>query len=117
MYETSKVLSMSLEELDLTIGEILIKDEFGMKSASDAEKRLTARRWFEGNLNRFRTAVCPNAIVRRYLLGQENKTRNELFAAVVGALLKLGGWETIPVAILSARLINYGLDRLCSQYK
>src|SRR3972149_2262987 len=105
MDDTSKVLQMSTDELDLIIGETLLAKEFGSKPASNAEKRAMARRWFEGNLDRFRNAVCPNALVRAYLLGAQNRTRSELLAAVADALLKLGGWGVIPVVVLSARLM------------
>lgn len=115
MDETTKLLSMSLDELDLEIGDNLLKGGFGMKPATDAEKRETARRWFEFHLERIRTTVCSNKIVSNCLLGKENKTRNELLAAVVDVLLKLGGWGTVPVAVISARIINYGLDKLCTQ--
>jgi hypothetical protein len=117
MDDPSNVLDMSAAELDLVIGESLLAGQFGSKPASDTEKQALARRWFEINQDRFRNAVCPNPIVSGYLLGKENKTRNELLAAVVDALLKLGGWGTIPVAVLSARLLNYGLDRLCPENK
>jgi hypothetical protein len=51
------------------------------------------------------------------LLATENKTQNDNLAVVTDALLKLGGWGTIPIAVLGARLINYGLDRLSPQIK
>lgn len=113
MYEPSKFLSKSNEEMDLIIGESLLGEGFGSKPASDSEKLEAAKNWFESNLNRFKNAVCPNPLVREYILGKKNQTRNEIFAAVVDGLLKLGGWGSVPVAVLSARLVNYGLDQLC----
>ena len=117
MYDNEKLLSMSLDELDLLIGESLMEGELGMKPPSNAEKRRAAQKWFEINLKRFSGVVCSNKIVKDYLLGKENKTRNELLAAVIDTLLKLGGFGTIPVAVLSARIIHFGLDRLCSLNK
>ncbi len=117
MDDNGKFLSMSIEELEVLIGESLMEGELGMKPASDAEKRLAAKKWFEINLRRFGKAVCSNKIVKNHLLGKENKTRNELLAAVIDVLLKLGGWGSIPIAVLSARLIHYGLDRLCPSSK
>jgi hypothetical protein len=111
MYDASRVLEMSTDELDLAIGECLMG--LGSKSASESETKAVANRWFEINLDRFHDAVCPNPVVQKYLLGQDNKTRNELLAAVVDALLTLGGVGTIPITVLSARLIHYGLDQLC----
>lgn len=115
MHNTSTVLQMSSDELDLIIGESLLEDEFGSKPVSNAEKRSVALNWFRDNINRFHEAICTSAFMRQYMLGKDNKTRNEILAAVVDALLKLGGWGTIPITVLGARLINYGLDRLCPQ--
>jgi hypothetical protein len=114
MYDASEVLNMTADDLDLIIGESLLEKYMGAKPASNSEKIAVAGRWFESNLNRFHNAVCPNPVVQKYLLGKDNETRNELFAAVVDALLTLGGVGTIPIAVLSARLIHYGLDQLCS---
>jgi hypothetical protein len=113
----TNVLDLSQDEIDALIGDALLADEFGAKPASAAEKRQAARLWFQSNLGKIRTAVCPNLFVKSFLLGKDNKTRNELLAAVVDALLKLGGWGVVPVAVLSARIINYGLDQLCPSEK
>jgi len=88
-----------------------------MKLVSDSEKRLIARRWFNNNLNLFRIGVCSNAVVRNTILGEGNTTRNDLLAAVADALLSLGGLGNVPVVVLSARLIHYGLDKLCMKYE
>src|ERR1044072_6003883 len=103
MEDNSKIMRMSADELDLIIGASLLDDGFGSKPVSDAEKRAVALTWFNDNLNRFRQAICTSAFVQNYLLGKENKNRNEIFAAVVDALLKLGGWGIIPITVLGAR--------------
>ena len=115
MYTPSHVMQLSADELDLIIGDSLLEGEFGSKPVSEAEKRSVAANWFRANLDRFHVAICTSAFVNNYLLGKNNKTRNEILAAVVDALLKLGGWGTIPVVVLGARLMNYGLDQLCPQ--
>jgi hypothetical protein len=116
MYDSAKILSMSNEELDLVIAEYLLEDELCMKPVSDNEKRFIAQKWFENNLDRFRSAICSNSIVRKYLLGKDTKTQIELFAAVMDALSISSGCGKVPVAVLSARLINYGLEKLCPPF-
>ncbi|MBI4277569.1 MAG: hypothetical protein HY660_03850 [Armatimonadetes bacterium] len=109
------LLAKSADDLDLEIGRTLLADQLGSKDVTDSEAKAAARRWLAANLDGFRRAVCTNAVVRGQLMAQTSKTRNELFAAVLDALLKVGGGGIVPVATLSARLIHYGLDRLCAE--
>ena len=116
MISESKLLDMSIDDLDLEIGRSLLADELGSKDISDSEVRSAARRWLQSNLVRFRTGVCSSTMVRDQLMGKSKKTRNELFAAVLDALLKVGGLGPVPVASLTARLIHYGLEQLCPEF-
>lgn len=106
-------LAKSVDDLDLEIGRALLADELGSKKVSDRELRSTARRWLESNIDNFRYAICGNEIVQSQLMGEENIKRNELFTAVADALLSISGIG-VPLTTLAARLIHYGLERLCA---
>lgn len=111
-----KYLEMSHAELDRQIGEALFEDSFGAKPATEAEKRAAAAGWFQGNLHRFRESVCGNQLICRDLFGKDKKDRNALFGTVIDTLAKLGGFP-VPVAVIAAKLIHYGLDQLCADGK
>jgi hypothetical protein len=111
-----KYLQMTPQDLELTIGALLLEDTLGAKSATDAEKRSAAGEWFAANLGRFRQGVCWNQRIRKDLFGKDKQDRNLLFATVIDALTALGGFP-VPVAAISAQLIHYGLDRLCVDAK
>jgi hypothetical protein len=107
-------LDMSSDELEVFIGTALLRDEFGSKDVSDAEKRAVAQRWFSSNLDEFRTAICGSGIIQDKLFGPQHAERNLLFGAVVDALGALRGLP-VPVAALSAQVIHYGLRQLCAE--
>jgi hypothetical protein len=54
-------------------------------------------------------------MVQNQLLDEKAQSRNELFAGVVDALLRVPGLGAIPVTLLAARLIHYGMEQLCSE--
>jgi hypothetical protein len=114
MDESMKLLTMSEADLDLMIAKFLLEGELRMKPFSENERRFIAQQWFKKNLKKFQSAICSNLIVQG-ILKKENKTQMELAAAVMDALLAIGGWGNIPVTVLSARLINYGLEKLCHE--
>jgi hypothetical protein len=105
------LLDRSADEIDLILGEELVADEFGAKDLTDVEKQATGRRWFASHLGEFRQALCGSSI-RTKVFAPAKSDRNALFAAVVDTLAKAAGWP-VPVAVLSAKLIHYGLDQLC----
>lgn len=109
-------LQMSPQDLDLAIGASLLEDAFGAKPATDAEKRSAAATWFSANLDRFREGVCGSQLIRKDLFGKDKQDRNVLFGAVIDTLAKMGGFP-VPVAVLGAKLIQYGLDQLCMDAK
>ena len=109
------LLNKSTDELDLLLGEALVADEFGAKDLSDVEKRAAARRWFDAHVKEFQHAVCTSSI-RTKIFAPKKTDRNTLFASVLDALGKLAGIP-VPVAVLTARLIHYGLDQLCADKK
>jgi hypothetical protein len=109
------LLSKSTGELEIMLGEALVADEFGAKDLTKAEKQATARRWFALHLGEFRQAVCTSQI-RTKIFSSAKSNRNALFAAVVDALGSVAGLP-VPVAVLSARIIHYGLDQLCGEAK
>ena len=106
------LLDKSTDELDLMLGEALTADDFGAKDLSDIEKQATARRWFTLHLKDFQHALCISPI-RTKIFSAKQVDRNALFAAVIDTLGKLAGLS-VPVAVLSARIIHYGLDQLCA---
>lgn len=108
-----KYLQMSPDELDLQIGEALFEDSFGAKPATEAEKRAAAAGWFHANLQRFRENVCGNHLICQDIFGKDKQDRNALFGTVIDTLAKLGGFP-VPVAVIAAKLIHFGLDRLCA---
>src|SRR5438477_407185 len=106
------LLSLQADDLDLLIGDELLKDEFGAKPASDSEKRLAANRWFTNNLATFRTGVCTSHLVCNHILGKEKLERDELFGTLIDVLAQLGGFP-VPIAAIAAKLFHFGLDQLC----
>ena len=109
------LLDKSPDELDIMLGDALVAEEFGAKDLTDVEKQATARRWFVSNLGRFRQAICDSP-VRTKIFAAGKSDRNLLFAAVVDALLKVAGLP-VPPAVLSAKIIHYGVDQLCEDAK
>jgi hypothetical protein len=105
------LLDLPTWQLDVMLGEALTAGEFGSRDLTDIEKQSAARRWLSANLDRIRDAVCGSR-VRTVLFGAETEKRNLLFAAVADALGTLRGLP-VPVSVLSARLIHYGLDGIC----
>jgi hypothetical protein len=107
------LLNKSAHELEIMMGEALVADEFGAKDLTNVEKQATARRWFAAHLSEFREALCVSPI-RTEIFSAAKSDRNMLFAAVVDGLGKIHGLP-VPVAVLSARLVHYGLDQLCAE--
>ncbi|MET7367600.1 hypothetical protein ABZS61_17430 [Streptomyces sp. NPDC005566] len=103
---------MSKDDLELIFGEALLADEFGAKDQSDGEKRAAARRWFQAQLSGLRTLVCQNPSIAGYL-GPEAKDRNALLSVLIDILGSQYG-QTVPVAALSAQVLHYGIDKLCT---
>jgi hypothetical protein len=95
------------------MGDALFAYEFGSKPASDSEKREVARRWFEVQKARLQEVICGNKLIRELLFAKNQQERNVLFASVIDALTCHFGSSPVPVAVISAKLIHYGLDRLC----
>lgn len=109
------LLDAPADELDLLLGEALVADEFGAKDLSDAEKQAAARRWFNAHLEEFRHAICVASPLRTKIFAAEKMERTALFAAVIDTLGTGAFGMPVPVAVLSARLIKYGLDKLCAE--
>lgn len=105
--------SASPDDLDIAIGRSLLVDELGSKDVSDHEAREVGLRWFTARLDTFREVVCAHPLVRSQLLLKSAQKRNELFAAVVDALMAWKGYGRIPVTTLGARLVHYGVQNLC----
>ncbi|MET8682527.1 hypothetical protein ABZW18_34510 [Streptomyces sp. NPDC004647] len=106
------LLDLPERQLDVMLGEALTAEEFGKRDYSDIERQAVARRWLTANLGRIRSAVCGPAL-RAVLRSAEAEKRNLLFAAVADALIVGFQGLPVPVAVLAARLVHYGLDDLC----
>jgi hypothetical protein len=108
-------LDKSLDELDIEIGRALLKGRLGGKPLPDTEVKATAGRWFASNLQRFRAAVCDNPVIKSHVLHKDAQKRNELFVAISQILHLLDWISPVPVAPLAARIVNYGLEKLCAE--
>ena len=107
-----KYLNMNDDELLLCLGNHLFQSGFGSKPVPDAEKRQAAARWFEDTLPEVRKRICGNATLRTQI-GPSAANRNAIFAILIDSLAHLG----VPAAALAARLINYGIEKLCPEWK
>jgi hypothetical protein len=114
MSETAdfSLLDLDSDALYAAIGRAVLATELKSKEPSDEESRDVGRAWFEQNLDTFRKAVCTSVAVRRLIFGPGKAERNMLFAAVIDTLAAAGGFQ-VPVAVVSAQLVHYGLGRLC----
>jgi hypothetical protein len=106
-----RFLELSDAQLDALIGEHLLEGDFGAKDVTAAEKQRIGASWFESRRDEFRQSVCTSQAVRVYV-GQSGATEKELADAVVGALAFLAGGP-VPVALLAAKVLRFGLTRLC----
>jgi hypothetical protein len=109
------LLDVPSSELDLIIGEAVVAGEFGAKDLTDAEKQSTARAWLEVHRKEFRRAICVDSPVRAHVSTAESMDRTTLFAGVMDAVATVTLGIPVPVAVLSARLVKYGLDKLCAE--
>lgn len=105
------LLDLPTWQLDVMLGEALTAGDFGARDQTDIEKQAIARNWLTANLDPMREAVCGSR-VRAIMFGPDTEKRNLLFAAVLDGLGTLRGLP-VPVSVLSARLVHYGLDRIC----
>ncbi len=107
------LLEASLEQLDARIGAALTKGALGSRSASEAECRQAGRRWFEANLTRLQVCVCAHPTVRAHCAGAAAE-RAALVASVADALARSAEIRLVPSDVLAARLVHFGLERLCA---
>ena len=107
--------AMSPEEIDLRLGDALLKGTLGSKSMSDSEKRKVAHNWFQANMPTFAKAVCTEGNIVNYVTGPQRKERNELIVSLSDALLKAAGvsFAVTPVALVAVKIWNHGIDQLC----
>ena len=107
-------LEVSTDELDLLLGHSLLAGSLGSKSAGERDKRVAAQRWLSANLERIQVAVCTNESVRRMLADPLAGDRERLHVAVTDALAAVPGLGIVPTAALGARLVHFGVGRLCA---
>lgn len=108
------LLDESIVDLEIRLGEYLLKDSaLGVKPPSSTDKQRAAKRWFDSQIEDFRTLICTSSIIQS-LFGEDPRirSRNEIFSAVFDLLASRYNW--LPVGTLAAILVHYGVDQLCS---
>lgn len=109
-------LEMGDDELDLILGDALLKESFGNASMSDDEKRQAAKNWFKSNISIFAKSICEDNSIGNILIGKDKKERNILICSVLDVVLKSLG-VSVPVAALAAKILHYGVENLCTNQK
>lgn len=104
----NEIAGMDVTELDLLLGDAAIKEGFGSKSASDAEKVALGRSRFLAYLPELRKQLCDNETLKK-LVGTEQEERNEI---ILGIAALLAHMTPVPL-ILAARVVHYGYSQLC----
>lgn len=113
--EELALLDLSEDELDLELGRAITAGEFGAKDLSDTEREVTGRRWFFAHLADFRQMICVKSPLRKRIFAADKMARTTLFAAVIDEVNKSTLGVDVPSAVVAARLISYGLDKLCGE--
>jgi hypothetical protein len=106
-------LDLDEAELDALIGAAIADTGFGSKDLSAAEKLQLGQEWFAERADDVRGAVCSSPVVSAYLRPRSAGER-ELYDAILGALTYLTAIP-VPLGLLAAKVLRYGLDRLCPQ--
>lgn len=109
--DADAVLSLRESDLDVLIGSVISEGEFGSKGLNPAEIREIGQDWFFERISIFRAAVCTSPAVKSYL-EPGSSTERELYDAILAALAFVTGIP-VPLGILAAKVLRYGLDRLC----
>lgn len=104
------LLELDERELDIAIGSAISEGEFGAKDLTDAEKRRRGNNWFNAQIPDLRTALCAQPFVDAYL--ETSTAERELFDAIIAVLSSVLG-VPVPVGVLAAKTIRYGVGRLC----
>lgn len=108
-----RYLGMSDDDLLLEIGDALFKQSFGAKPMSDAEKRQAGTRWFEANISSFRDRICQDTTFRAQF-APAARERNEIFRMLIDIVA--AHFIGVPAGAVAAKLLNYGLGKLCPQW-
>jgi hypothetical protein len=109
----SSLLDLDPDTLDIMLGRAVLAGELKSAPPGDEESRSAGRAWFERNLAELRKAVCTSVHVRRLAFGPDKVERNMLFAAIVDTLATIGKFP-VPLAVVSAQIMHYGLGKLCA---
>ena len=113
--EELALLDVPSSELELIIGEAVVAGEFGAKDLTDADKQSAGRAWLERHRKELRRAICVDSPLRNNVFAAESMDRTTLFAGVIDAVGTVTLGIPVPAAVLSARLVQYGLDKLCAE--
>lgn len=107
------VLDLDESQIDLLIGQELLRDMPGATEASDGDMRLAAAAWFVRVRADVAGSVCKSPSVIRYL-SKDGAVERELFDAIIAALGFMTGLP-VPLSLLAAKIIRFGVTRLCSE--
>jgi len=107
------MLSLSTEELELLLGEGLLSDQIGSKPIRDKEKKEISQRWFYKKLDLMADILCNDHFVQTEILSKKVTDRNIILSTLVDALSSAFGM--VPISVLAAMLIKYGLEKLCCE--
>jgi hypothetical protein len=108
-------LELSEDQIDLILANSLLAGSLGAKEFSDEEKKEVARNWFRARLDWLRENVCNKGLANT-VVGPDKESRNVLFGMIVDVVEKLHG-VPVPVGALSAKLLHYGISKLCASSK
>lgn len=107
------LLDLDETQLDVLIGEALLRDMPGASEASDGDKVLATTSWFVRVRLELAGSVCQSPSVIRYL-SKDGAAEREVFDAVVAALGFVAGIP-VPLSLLAAKIVRFGVTRLCSE--
>jgi hypothetical protein len=105
--EADRVAAMDADELDLLIGEAVLRDSMFSKPLSDEEVRAAGREYFQSLLPALRERLCRNSVVAA-VFSEGTKDRNTLITELAEQLFGI----ELPLA-LAARVLYFGFERLC----
>jgi hypothetical protein len=115
-------LEKTSDELDLAIGRVLLQNHFGSKPFSDSELVAAAERWLASHIEDFRKALFDHALIRSYLSDKATRlpdkgTRDQLkfFSAVVGAVRLVQATGELPLALITARILQHNMQEITEQ--
>lgn len=107
------VLDLDERQIDLRLGEALLRDHLGVADLADGDKIAATEAWFARTRQDIALRICRERLVVQYL-SKDSAGERELLDAIVGALGFLVG-VPVPLSLLGAKVIRFGVSRLCRE--